>query len=870
MKKYLFIIYSLLIVSSIFAGHNVDQKGASSSSENSQTEFLPTIEKPISIKEWLVVGPFSKGMRENDIDYLVDQGGEENIKPREGLEHLSIMAPNGAIKWKKVTADEKGNVEFDHKNINMEELQDIYGYSGTIKVSYAYAEVENKGNKRALIIAEKVTSFRLNNKKWPGAVYGYGYVKVPVTLKEGRNKILLKITRGDKFTFKIIPAEAPALVQTKNATTPDIIYGKPLKQWAGITVVNTASKTLKNIKLIIGDDKIIKKNEKIIRQMPPLTIRKIPVLIETKEILNDKIEGDTIIVPVKVSFKNYSHDNRIKLRIRDKDQSYKITFISDIDGSVQYLAVLPPKNFKPDKKYALILCPHGASVEASGLINCYSQKNWAYVVCPTNRKRFGFDWQDWGRIDCLEILAESKRKFLIDENRIYLSGHSMGGHGTWHIGLHYPDLFAAIAPSAGWTSFQLYLPYFLQKSYLFGHPRVLAIRDMALREDRSLLFTENALNLPVYIFHGGADEEVPTVHAKFFNSALKKLNYEVVYKEIPGKKHWWNEKETEGTDCVDYFELMEFLKNHKRNPNPKHVFFKTTNIGLNNKIYWVEINEPEILYYDSIIEAEINDAIIDIKTENINQFTLHLTTELIKPGEINLKINGQNLKCGFSGQELLTVCKKDNRFQIKQPQKQKLNKTQELRKTHEFFGPIKQAYFSPFILVYGTKGNPAATEINLHHARIEAQTWWRRGNGYVEIIPDAEVTKEIIERYNLILFGGAETNSITAKINNDLPISIKENQVYINNQVIKGQDIAVQMIYPNSLNPEKFVVIREGNSPKGEELSGLFNVIYAGAGLPDFIIYDEKVKEKGWAGVIAAGFFDTNWQFCKELTYIKK
>ena len=51
--------------------------------------------------------------------------------------------------------------------------------------------------------------------------------------------------------------------------------------------------------------------------MPPLTIRKIPVLIETKEILNDKIEGDTIIVPVKVSFKNHSHDNRIKLRIRD-------------------------------------------------------------------------------------------------------------------------------------------------------------------------------------------------------------------------------------------------------------------------------------------------------------------------------------------------------------------------------------------------------------------------------------------------------------------------------------------------------------------------------------------------------------------------
>ncbi|MCK4556376.1 MAG: hypothetical protein KAU47_02575 [Candidatus Aminicenantes bacterium] len=158
----------------------------------------------------------------------------------------------------------------------------------------------------------------------------------------------------------------------------------------------------------------------------------------------------------------------------------------------------------------------------------------------------------------------------------------------------------------------------------------------------------------------------------------------------------------------------------------------------------------------------------------------------------------------------------------------------------------------------------------MHHARIEAQKWWRRANGYAEIIPDAEVTGEIIDRYNLVLFGSPETNSITAKINKDLPISIKENRVFINDQIIEGEDLALQMIYPNPLNPEKFILVREGISPEGEELSGLFNTIYSGSGMPDFIVYDKKVRENGWAGVIAAGFFDMSWKYDRDLTYIRR
>ena len=59
--------------------------------------------------------------------------------------------------------------------------------------------------------------------------------------------------------------------------------------------------------------------------------------------------------------------------------------------------------------------------------NSYRSKSWGYIVAPTNRRPFGFDWQSWGRLDALESLADAKLRYGIDPTRVYLTGHSMGG-----------------------------------------------------------------------------------------------------------------------------------------------------------------------------------------------------------------------------------------------------------------------------------------------------------------------------------------------------------------------------------------------------------------------------------------------------------
>jgi pimeloyl-ACP methyl ester carboxylesterase len=825
-----------------------------------EDEFLPTIEDTISPVDWLYAGPFSVGAREGIVGIIKDL---ENFRPQEGQKHPSILSQGGWVEWTKASVDSLGWVNLEYKNVWWDTLTDIYGVAGILDAGYAYSEFVNHGRKRALVIAEKVGSFHLNGKRYRGDPYGHDYVRTPVILEEGTNRVLVELSGyGDhRFKFNLIPAPAPVMLITKDATLPDIIEDEKDWLWAGIAILNTTPKRLKDVKLSIGDGGFFNKNEITIFDLMPFCVKKVPIEIK----LNKPIVGlDTISIPVKVSYQDHIFEDGLSLRVRKEEESYKITFISQIDNSCQYYAVLPPKDYDPQKKYALIFTLHGAGVEASGQVDAYKQKDWAFVVAPTNRRRFGFDWQDWGRLDALEVLDQVKKSFPIDTNRVYLTGHSMGGHGVWHIGLAHPDLFAAAAPEAGWSSFQLYLPWFLQKSYLFAEPQQIGIRDMSLREDVTPNFIENALNLPIFIYQGGSDNDVPPVHARLFTQLLDELGYEYKYKELPGKGHWFEVDTVNHIVCVDDPEVMEFLKAKTRNPYPKHIVFKTTDLGQNNKNYWVEIDQQEKPFFESQIDAEIKDNRIEINTKNINQFTISLSDQLFPYGKISLSINGKEIPYLFTSSRKLTFSKIGNKFKIGELEHRGL------KKSSQFYGPIKQAYFSPFVIVYGTKGDSATTELIFHQARLEATRWWERANGFAEILPDTEVTKEIMDDYNLILFGGADENFITSKINYKLPIKVKNGEVLFGSKKIKEKQIGMEFIYPNPLNPKKFVFVHEGNNLTGLSLSDFFNTIYSGAGLPDFIIFDEEVKQKGWGGVICAGFFDSDWQIDEKLLYLRE
>ena len=554
---------------------------------------------------------------------------------------------------------------------------------------------------------------------------------------------------------------------------------------------------------------------------------------------------------------------QLKMRVRDASQSRRVTFASAMDGSVQYYGLLPPKDYDLLKEYGLILSLHGAGVEAEGQVDAYKPKDWAFVVAPTNRRRFGFDWQDWGRLDMREVFDDVLMRFPIDGSRLHLTGHSMGGHGTWYNAFTYPDLWATAAPSAGWTNFDLYVPTFLRQNVMMGAPKANMIWSLALREDNTLVLSENAANLPIYALEGGADDNVPPQQPRMLSELLTKRGYDINYEEVPGMGHWWDLPETPFVDCVDNEYHNEFWRTHTYNPWPEKVVFRTHNYSISNGAYWVKVYTPEYVYKDIVVRAEANLTTgITVTTSNVKAFGLRLKAQ-IAPGErVQVCIDGDIIDAPAG--HWVGFVKDRGKWQIGSYEPNAPYKSRDV------YGPWKQALEKRFIVVYGTTGSPEQTAFNLQQARLYAYHWWYRANGWTAVMKDTEVDLSEPGYINLtlVLIGGPECNAVTARIQDKLPIAPMEKGVKVGGTVIPGEDLTYKYVFPSPLTDYKTLVLVEG----GTSLAAMKRLpavigIYSGSGFPDWMVWGDEFKLQGFGGVRAMGFFDFNWHFDDSLSF---
>jgi len=814
--------------------------------------FLPSIQDTVFPQEYLVCGPFLSGVREGSWRNLPD---DTAYVPKTGDSLFSVLATGGWVFWEKVEIDSTGWLETNYPNVKWDTLQDFYGISALFNSGYACAEIEMPERSRALAIAKRC-GFSINKQSYAGDIYGHGYVQVPVVLEKGINRIWVRLggAGDDRVYFKLVPVDNDVRLITKDATLPDLIYADSVGPFlAALPISNTTDdwprntrntpRNTRNAQLIIGGG-VFEVDTFDLPPVAPMSFYKAPFEFSLGVLLPDSVPGDTLMLPVTVVWEGGQTETTLTLRCRRPEESRKETFISSIDSSVQYYGIMPPENYDPSKEYPLIFSLHGAGVQAIGLVRAYTQKNWAFVVSPTNRRRFGFDWQDWGRLDALEVLKQIKEHYPIDENRIHLTGHSMGGHGVWHVGLTHPDLFASASPGAGWTNHELYVPWTWQKSAIYAEPWQLEIRNQALRTDNQLARVENASNLPIYILQGGADDNVPAFQARLYAKRLNRLGFDYHYEEVPEKPHWWSDS---GIACVNWPRMMEFMQKQARDLYPEHVYYRSADLTQNNGAYWLEIQTIENRMQDAIIEGWQEDSGFKIKTTNMNRFALKLEDDMIGK-TFNVQIDDATLSVTPNVDSIA--------FEIGKNGWQRA-KSDSYPLPHP---PIKGAYYGPFILVYGTIGDSATTAKLFSMARGEAQAWWVRANGRTMIVPDTAVTGEMINSYNLILYGNATENAITARIEKNLPIRIEDGRFVFADEILPPEATASLFVYRNPLNPEKKVLVREGIGSEGLKLSGYFSTLYSGAGVPDYLIWSKEVSDKGWGGVIKAGFFDADWK----------
>ncbi len=875
---------------------------SATASSKEYADGLPTIPESIIIPKWRIIGPFPLGVREAGTDPLAYFGDRRFENELLQGSFPSYLAPGAEVRWNYAFSNEKGEVTISFPNIpekNWELIEDEWGFSGTLYTGYAYGVFEIGGSEPvyALIDLQNAGSFKLGEDSlsvegvpWPGDSYGHNLWKQPVLLRTGRHLVRVGFTYRGNFTFRILPATEKLSVIESDITYPDIVRGKTTEALVGVPIVNQSGEWLEIKEIRPSRDDVFSSVRLLERaRIAPLSVMKVPIVLERSESADTaSLSSETYELPIKVIHSGGTAEATVRFRIRDVEQSRRETYISDIDRSIQYYAVLPPADYDPKKEYALILSLHGAGVEAEGQVDSYAPKDFAFVVAATNRRRFGFDWQDWGRLDTLQVLDEVKRNYPIDENRVHLTGHSMGGHGTWYLGLTYPDRWATAAPSAGWTNFPLYVPMFLRRNLTLGDPRANLIWELGMREDNTLALVENALNLPLYALEGGADDNVPPQQPRMLVELFRKYGYDITYEEVPGMGHWWDvSPDVPGADCVDWKGFNKFWKERRRDPLPKKVVFRTHNFSINNSAYWVSVFSPIRVYEDTRVEAEVvGRRALRVVTVNVKGLALSLPESLIggikvipearisEPSAIHLSIDGQKLRLKPDG---------DNNYYFIRNERGRWEEVGaeevigNLPAKREFrYGPWKQAFMHPFLLVYGTKGSEEETFWNLQLARFYAQAWWYRANGYTRIVADDEVTAEIENNYNIILIGSAKTNSYTDMIEKSLPIKLTNEGVMIGlyydhksiagNRLTPGIDLTVKFVYPNPRAPRNLVLIQEAQSLVGFKRLFSFLEIYSGSGFPDWAIIGDEVEVLGIAGVTAMGFFNLDWEIDESLS----
>lgn len=235
----------------------------------------------------------------------------------------------------------------------------------------------------------------------------------------------------------------------------------------------------------------------------------------------------------------------------------------------QYYVQLPP-DYDPYRRYPTIVTLNGGSTpeqqidwwaggynEQLGMRMGQATRQGYIVIAPVWREEHQFNYQYSAQEHAavLYSLRGAMRHFSIDSDRVFLTGHSLGGDAAWDIGLAHPDLWAGVLP-------------------------VVATADKYVSR-----YWENARYLPMYFVHGQYDGNKLEKNARDWDRYLQKNNMDVTVVEYLGRGHEHFQEEIQ--------EMFEWMGHHVRDFTPKE-FKLSTMRPWDNFFYWVEIRDlPE-------------------------------------------------------------------------------------------------------------------------------------------------------------------------------------------------------------------------------------------------------------------------------------
>ncbi|GAB1609702.1 uncharacterized secreted protein ARB_06907-like [Argonauta hians] len=879
-----------------------------------------------TINEWHYIGPFVIGKIEFDGDPLAAYGGIQNVslyRLKKNMKYFSEIVPSGDVKWKVYRHLGESLIRISPEL----EWNDLVGSIGSMGITewqgWTVTEFAiNEKEQTVVIQCHGLTTAYVDKVAIVGDVYHRDQLMFSITLSRGIHtlyaKLRAKVNANFKCVFKSVSTNFDILTPTM---IPDLVDGYLFSQYISIPVINfLGNKWLKNIGVSLKSQSY----------GPPVTLE----LVNKRNIAPGQILGLIVsIVPTQNRLTNGCHSTGIdlvleistsegsmesapiNLRCRKINQSFLFSFI-DHDGSVQQGAAIAPTS-----KCALNLCPvlltlHGTSVPAQNQADSYKRmvgKDFKFgfdriwLLAPT--RHGAHNWEGPGALTAMTALDRLQTLVLsapwIDNklaaDHVIFAGHSMGGHGAWHLATHFPDRALAVISLAGWIKKEEYgdSNLFFRHDISTSHtdPAVKAIMEAAIAENDADRHVPNLKGIPVLTRIGEKDRTVHPYFVRRMFRLISELKTFVNYTELSGKEHWWWDTwSVNDGGAVHDQQLRSFAQkhgvipevtrmsssssscsadrgqcsgvNHYTTTSPRHLTLVTFNPAFGNSIHGIRILQQMTPFRATSIEIhQTGEDSILLQTTNVAKFQLVKSPNRpINWAAVNVVVDAD-----------FTVPAEAVRSMIDSPEKQHLCKSKgewsvcsESKETSRVFlnyGPARRVAEKPFLIVTGTLGSASTSQILLQHAVYISNHFWLSSDTPAAIVRDTEIPPEKLVTRNLVIIGGPKENSLTSEYLKKIPLQVKHDKILLENCKFMSLRSGILSLVPNGKDNLALLLM-------GQSFEGLLDVVSLATPtippmcrspfsnlIPDFVITGPSFPLKGPGGFHCAGFWGNDWEY---------
>jgi dienelactone hydrolase len=427
--------------------------------------------------------------------------------------------------------------------------------------------------------------------------------------------------------------------------------------------------------------------------------------------------------------------------------------------------------------------------------------------------------------DTLEALEDVQRRFAIDAERVYLTGDCGGARNALLFAQRFPDRVAAVsvlnsATTSGLTANELW--------QAGNSPRAA---------------TENLLNIPLQLIHGDHFPHSPTEQSVELRDAARRAGMEPELILLPGDTRWADE---------DALRLSFAFFQGKSRQTPRTVALTTGQLKYGSA-YWLRVTElaapPRLGKVSARFDAPGRMTVRASDVAELEFLPGRFPAGVPRSGTLEIDVNG----------EIHTVTLENDG-----PLRLRLSPAEgdaALKKTAALEGPVSHAFVEPFVIVQATGGSQQEQELSKKLADQIEKGW--RDNYFVSCPrkTEEEVTPEDVAAFNLVVAGGPNVNETLKRVFGSLPFGLDAGGVSVGGVRVESSRVLLSAVYPNPLNPRRYVVLVASNSPDAAGLpapelarSGSYDVaVWRVDGGQGSRLLGEWYWDKSWTRLIPAG-----------------